>query len=167
MIEIHALTEPYRCMLAVLTPQTIGFPGVYITIRIESRDNDEVEVLKHAGDEWHFSKACDQSVGDVVGGAGTNPFTGVKASSNQDGPTSRRFWVVVVGGVYTNAKSRDIPALSTLSDVDQAHVGSEKRGKKAHPRLNHAHRLIIGKEDVGLGALRVGCRAHWSLIVEG
>lgn len=146
-VEIEAEAEAEGRLLPVLAPETVGFPGVGVAVRVEGRDEEPVEVFEELGDFGVLAVFGDHGVGDVSDRADGDPFPGVDAAGDEDGFAGRG-GLVIVCGVDADAEGGDVAPFVCETDVHQADVSGEKRRQEAHPGGDDRQGLVVGEEDV-------------------
>ena len=135
-------------MLAVLAPETVILPSINVAVRVESRNEDPIIILKELGHRFGFTVGGDEGIGDIVDRRCADPFAGMRAPSDDDS-LAGRYWLFRVGRMHTNPKCRYIPAFIRYADTDHTDVSWEQRAQEAHPRDNDRKRLVVAEEDVG------------------
>lgn len=150
-VEVDALAEAEGGRLAVLAPQTVGFPRVDVAVGVERGHEDEVELLEQAGDFAVLAVRVDERPGEVVDGGGGDPFAGVGAAGDEDGAAGEDA-LLGVGGVDADAQGGDVAAFIGHADVDAADVGGEHGGHEAHPRIDDGEGLVVLEEGVAFAS---------------
>ena len=84
MVKIDASAEAEGCLLSVLAPQTVGFPGVDVAVGVHGGDKDPIEFFEEAGYFLGFTVGGDEGVGDVVDSTGADPLAGMGAAGYDD-----------------------------------------------------------------------------------
>ena len=146
-------------MLAVFPPKTIIFPSVDVAVGVKGWNEYPVIIFKELGHRRGFTISCDEGIGDIVDRRCADPFTSMRAPSNDDS-LAGRCWLFRVGWVNTNAKCRYVSTFVRYADIDHADVGWEKRAHEAHPRDYDRKRLVVAEEDVGLIGRRAEVRTE-------
>lgn len=148
-VEIDAATEAQGGFLTVFAPEPVGFPGVNITIWVKCGYENPVELLEELGHRFRFAVSGNEGVGDVIDGAGADPFAGMGAAGNDD-CFARGRGFFGVGGVYADPEGGDAAAFIRDADIDHADVGGEEGLKEAHPRNYDGEGLVVLEKDVRL-----------------
>jgi hypothetical protein len=111
------MAEAEWSWLTVLPPQSVRCPGVDVTVRIEGRNEDEVERLKHSRHSLGFAIAGDQLVSHIVDGSRADPLAGMDTARDNYGPAlSRR--LIVIGRMDADSESSNGTTFIAGSDVD-------------------------------------------------
>ncbi len=136
--------------MAVFAPEPVGFPGVDVAIWVKCGDENPIEFLEERGHGFGFAVGGNKGVGDVVDGAGADPFARMGAAGDNDCFAGRgRFFGI--GGMDSDAKGGDIAAFVRNANIDHAHMGGEEGLEEAHPGDYDGEGLVVLEKDIGLG----------------
>src|SRR5947207_549252 len=103
--------------LPVLPPQSVCCPGVDVAVRIEGRDEDEVERFEHSRHLLGFAVSGDELVSHIVDRRRTDPLAGMGAARDNDGSAFNR-GLIVVGRMDANSERQNRTPFIGGSNVD-------------------------------------------------
>ncbi len=124
-IEVDPFAESDARFLAILAPQSIGFPRVNVPIGVERGNENPVKLLEEFGDAWGFPVFGYQGICHIGHRAGADPFPRVGSSGDDDGFPRRR-WPFRVGRMHTYSEGVDVSPFVRDADADHADMRREQ-----------------------------------------